>query len=96
LEENLGFGVGRPTLNHGPTQVALDGLAEVRVDVVPMWPKIGTPHLELLRYQSPTGRTAGRLQANDVAATRIVWQSDRDALLRDPDGHLHLLAEFAA
>jgi hypothetical protein len=34
------------------------------------------------------------VQANDVAATRIVWRSDRDALLRDPDGHLHLLAEF--
>ncbi len=92
--EKLGLTVGRPTLNHGPTQVALDGLAEVRVDVVPMWPKIGTPHLELLRYRSPTGRPAGQLQANDVAATRIVWRSDRDALLRDPDGHLHVLADL--
>jgi catechol 2,3-dioxygenase-like lactoylglutathione lyase family enzyme len=94
--QELGLKVGRPTLNQGPPQVALDGLAEVRVDVVPMWPQVGTPHLELLRYRSPTGRTAGRLQANDAAATRIVWRSDRDALLRDPDGHLHLLAEFAA
>ncbi len=33
---------------------------------------------------------------DDVAATRIVWRSNRDALLRDPDGHLHVLAEFAA
>ncbi len=89
--EELGLTVGRPTLNQGPTQVALDGLAEVRVDVVPMSPQIGTPHLELLRYRSPAGRAAGRLQANDVAATRIVWRSNRDALLRDPDGHLHVL-----
>lgn len=93
--EELGLTVGRPTLNQGPTQVALDGLAEVRVDVVPLSPQIGTPHLELLRYRSPVGRAAGRLQANDVAATRIAWRSNRDALLRDPDGHLHLLAESA-
>lgn len=90
--EELGLTVGRPTLNQGPTQVALDGLAEVRVDVVPLSPQIGRPHLELLRYRSPAGRAAGRLQANDVAATRIVWRSDRDALLRDPDGHLHVLS----
>jgi catechol 2,3-dioxygenase-like lactoylglutathione lyase family enzyme len=90
--EELGLTVGRPTLNQGPTQVALDGLAEVRVDVVPLSPQIGTPHLELLRYRSPAGRAAGRPQANDVAATRIVWRSNRDALLRDPDGHLHVLS----
>jgi catechol 2,3-dioxygenase-like lactoylglutathione lyase family enzyme len=94
--EELGLTVGRPTLNQGPTQVALDGVAKVCVDVVPMSPQIGTPHLELLRYRSPVGLPAGRLQANDVAATRIVWRSNRDALLRDPDGHLHVLAEFAA
>jgi len=94
--EALGLTVGRPTLNQGPTQIALDGLAEVRVDVVPMWPQIGTPHLELLRYRNPPSQPARRLQVNDVAATRIVWRSNRDALLRDPDGHLHLLAEFPA
>ncbi len=94
--QKLGLTVGRPTLNQGPTQVALDGLAEVRVDVLPMWPQVGTPHLELLRYRNPTGRTAGQLQANDVAATRIVWRSNRDALLHDRDGHLHLLAKFPA
>lgn len=92
--EALGLRGGEPTLNHGPTQVALDGLAEVRVDVVPMLPTFGTPHLELLNYRSPVGRPAGRLTANDVAATRIVWRSDRDALLHDPDGHLHVLAKF--
>jgi catechol 2,3-dioxygenase-like lactoylglutathione lyase family enzyme len=89
--EALGLRAGPPTLNRGPTQVALDGLAEVCVDVVPMSPDIGTPHLELLGYRSPPGRPTGRLRANDVAATRIVWRSDRDALLHDPDGHLHVL-----
>ena len=94
--EKLGLTVGRPTLNQGPTQVALDGLAEVCVDVVPMLPQAGTPHLELLRYRSPAGHPAGRMQANDVAATRIIWRSSRYGLLRDPDGHLHVLAEFPA
>ena len=89
--EVLGLRAGQPTLNQGPTQVALDGLPEVRVDVVPMSPEIGTPHLELLGYRSPIGRPAGLLRANDAAATRIVWRSDRNALLHDPDGHLHVL-----
>jgi hypothetical protein len=32
------------------------------------------------------------LQANDIAATRIVWRGTRMALLRDPDGHLQQIA----
>lgn len=89
--ETLGLSLRGPTLNHGPTQVALDGLRGVEVDVAPMMPRRDTPHLELLAYRAPVGRVAGRLEANDVAATRIVWATDRDALIRDPDGHLHLL-----
>lgn len=89
--ENSGLSVHGPTINCGPTQTALDGLAGVEVDVVPMLPRQNTPHLELLAYRNPTGRSSGRLEANDVAATRIVWAADRNALLRDPDGHLHLL-----
>jgi catechol 2,3-dioxygenase-like lactoylglutathione lyase family enzyme len=89
--EALGLSVQGPTLNHGPTQEALDGLAGVEVDVVPMVPRGETPHLELLGYRKPLGRAADPIQANDVAATRIVWAADRDTLIRDPDGHLHLL-----
>jgi catechol 2,3-dioxygenase-like lactoylglutathione lyase family enzyme len=89
--ESLGLSLGRPTLNRGPTQAALDGLADPEVDVVPMLPQRNTPHVELLGYRRPAGRPAGSMRANDVAATRIVWAADRDALLRDPDGHLHLL-----
>lgn len=91
--EALGLSPRGPTLNRGPTQTALDGLPEVEVDVVPMIPRRAVPHLELLGYRKPVGRTAGRLQANDMAATRTVWAADRDALVRDPDGHLHLLRD---
>ncbi|MBK6007218.1 VOC family protein [Ramlibacter ginsenosidimutans] len=89
--EALGLSTQGRMLNHGPTQAALDALAGAEVDVVPLMPAIGTPHLELLGYRSPSPRRAGHLAANDVAATRVVWSADRDGLLRDPDGHLHLL-----
>jgi catechol 2,3-dioxygenase-like lactoylglutathione lyase family enzyme len=89
--EALGLSVHRPTVNRGPTQIVLDGLPDVLVDVVPMLPRQATPHLELLGYRTPAGRPAGQLEANDLAATRIVWAADRDELIRDPDGHLHLL-----
>lgn len=89
----LGLSVQRPTLNEGAAQIALDGLPQVTVDVVPMMPPLGTAHLELLGYRQPAGRAAGRLEANDVAATRLVWEADRDALICDCDGHLHLLRQ---
>ncbi|WP_298253482.1 VOC family protein [Bradyrhizobium sp.] len=94
--EKLGLSVQHPTLNSGSTQVALDGLPDVEVGVVPMMPRADGPHLELLAYQTPTGRPSGQLRANDVAATRIVWAADRRALVRDPDGHLHLLERLTA
>jgi catechol 2,3-dioxygenase-like lactoylglutathione lyase family enzyme len=89
--EALGLSVHGQSLNRGPAQEVLDGLAGVEVDVLPMLPRQDTPHLELLAYREPVGRPAGRLEPNDVAATRIVWAADRDAMLRDPDGHLHVL-----
>ena len=86
-----GLRVGTPTLNEGPTQVALDGLDRAEVDVVPMLPAAKCPHLELLRYRVPQGRAISPLAANDMAATKIVWCADTDALITDPAGHLHLL-----
>ena len=86
-----GLSEGRPSLNHGPTQEALDGLQGVRVAVVPLDPPETPPHLELLGYLSPRGRTFGRVAANDIAADRIVWEAGRRELIRDPDGHLHQL-----
>jgi catechol 2,3-dioxygenase-like lactoylglutathione lyase family enzyme len=86
-----GLSEGKATLNKGPAQVALDGLDGVEAEVVPMNPAGAPPHVELLGYRTPRGRAHPPLAANDVAATRIVWHADRDALLRDPDGHLHQL-----
>ena len=80
------------TVNDGPTQDALDGLDGVRVNVVPMNPAWEPPHVELLGYRHPSGRTMRPLVPNDVAATRIVWRSNGDGLIRDPDGHLHQLS----
>ena len=86
-----GLTEGNATLNQGATQVALDGLDGVAVDVVPMQPATKTPHLELLAYRHPSGRSHAPLAADDVAATRIVWSAGREALICDPDGHFHQL-----
>jgi catechol 2,3-dioxygenase-like lactoylglutathione lyase family enzyme len=80
------------TVNRGPTQDALDGLEDVEVDVVPMNPADKSPHVEMLGYRHPIGRALRPLCPNDLAATRIVWRSNADALIRDPDGHLHQLS----
>ena len=80
------------TVNHGPRQDALDGLDGVEVDVVPMNLADKPPHVEMLGYRHPVGRALGPLSTNDLAATRIVWRSNADGLIRDPDGHLHQLS----
>ncbi len=93
--EALGLSGDRPSVNHGPTQAALDGLAGARVDVQPMRPPAGPPHLELLCYRHPVGRPAGPARVNDIVATRILWQADHDGLLTDPDGHLHRVSRLS-
>lgn len=80
------------TVNHGPTQDALDGLDGADVDVLPMKAADKPPHIELLGYRHPIGRTTGPRAVNDVAATRIVWRSGSDVLVCDPDGHFHQLS----
>jgi hypothetical protein len=57
-----------------------------------MDPSDKPPHVEMLGYRHPVGRALCPLSPNDVAATRIVWRSNTDALIRDPDGHLHQLS----
>ena len=86
-----GYGLarGEATLNHGPTQAALDGLDDVQVDVVPMRPAEAKPHVELLHYRRPRPPASAPWSVADVTATRIVWRGAVPALLRDPDGHLH-------
>ncbi len=80
------------TVNHGSTQDVLDDLEGVEVEVVPMNPAGKTPHVEMLGYRHPVGRRFRPLAPSDIAATRIVWRSDADALVRDPDGHFHQLS----
>jgi len=89
---SLGLRPGERTLNHGPQQQRLDNLHDVQVAVTPMRASETTPHLELLGYSVPRGAAGPVLQANDIAATRIVWHGTRTALLRDPDGHLQQIA----
>ena len=84
-----GLAAGPETLNEGPTQVALDGLDGVRVRVVPLRPGVPTPHLELLGYRRPVPARHASGAANDIAATRLVWDGGHRGLARDPDGHLH-------
>ncbi len=83
-----GLSAGERTHNEGPAQQRLDGLPDVEIDVIPMQPPRGTPHLELLAYRTPRGQAGPARQANDVAATRIVWHGAQAKLIADPDGHL--------
>jgi catechol 2,3-dioxygenase-like lactoylglutathione lyase family enzyme len=87
-----GLSEGGATVNHGPAQDALDGLDGVEVNVVAMSPTDTPPHVEMLGYRRPVGRTLHPLAPNDIAATRIVWRSGDNGLIRDPDGHLHQLS----
>ena len=92
--EEWGLGCDDATVNRGREQASLDGMDGAVVEVVPMIPRrVDPPHLELLGYRSPEPHVAEPPVPNDVAATRVVWIAERDALLQDPDGHWH---EWAA
>jgi hypothetical protein len=82
-----------PSPHSGGPQAALDGLDGAKVGIVPLMPGKAPPRLQRLVYLAPKARPRKLLAANDVAATRIVWAADRDALVRDPDGHFHLLRQ---
>lgn len=86
-----GLTQGNRTLNEGPAQVALDGIDGVVVDVVSLIPAYAPAHVELLGYRGFRRTIRDPLMPGDIAATRIVWHGDCDALVRDGDGHLHQL-----
>ena len=80
----LGFKIGARSLNTGVEQDRLDGLTHCAVDVVTLEPASdATPHVELLHYRMPLGRTlTSEVQANDVASARQVHRvNDLDALV---------------
>ncbi len=89
----LGLRVAQQTLNHGPAQDALDGLAGTVADVVALQPKQATPHLELLGYRAPERHVSPVVQPEDLAADRMVFKvlGGKTGLQRDPDGHFFVL-----
>jgi catechol 2,3-dioxygenase-like lactoylglutathione lyase family enzyme len=96
--EELGLTVAAHSLNSGVEQGRLDGLPDPCVAVTALEPRQATPHVELLCYRSIVRVAPVPLRANDIAATRLVFErpaaaTDCDAVaerLLDPDGH-HLL-----
>ena len=92
----LGLRQTAQTLNEGPEQSALDGLTRPSAEVTALTASADSPHVELLCYRLAARAWTGRLAANDVAATRIIFGSSGDSnapgAFVDPDGH-HLSVE---
>jgi catechol 2,3-dioxygenase-like lactoylglutathione lyase family enzyme len=80
--ELLGLRVAARGVNRGVEQQRLDDLANVEVDVVALESAMRTPHLELLGYRQPHGRTNRPADLTDVTADRLAWQAENvDVLL---------------
>lgn len=80
----LGFHIAGRSLNRGPEQDLLDGLASCEVDVIGLEPSaIAVPHVELLHYRTPPGQPlTTEIGANDVASIRQIHRvDDLDALV---------------
>ena len=100
----LGFAVADTSLNRGEEQEHLDDAPGAVVEVTALAvPGAPGPHLELLCYRHPRGRPAPPMASNDVAATRLILETDNNSLrrrpatlLHDPDGHDLFLRAFAA
>jgi catechol 2,3-dioxygenase-like lactoylglutathione lyase family enzyme len=86
----LGFTVSARSLNHGPAQSRLDGLADANVQVTGLRPATAEgAGLELLAYRPP-GRTSD-LRPNDIATDWVTLTGSPGAsptVLRDPDRHM--------
>jgi len=93
--KTLGWRVTERTLNHGPRQAALDGLAQAHVQVTALRPCLPSgPGLELLAYQPP-GRATRPHAANDLVTDWTTLAATPGRLpraVRDPDGHILLVA----
>lgn len=79
--ELLGLHVAARGADQGIEQQRLDNLADVEVDVIAMQPAARTPHLELLGYRQPRGRTNASERLTAIAADRLVWQADKVDML---------------
>ena len=90
----LGCELRHRQLNQGAAQNCLDGLANTIVDVVAMAPPAAPPHVELLCYHHAASRLHTEINANDIAADRLVFGGMGGSMRmeQDPDGH-YLLFE---
>jgi catechol 2,3-dioxygenase-like lactoylglutathione lyase family enzyme len=102
----LGLSVTARQVNRGAAQDRLDDLDGVELDVVSLAPRRLAPHVELLGYREPRGRSGSSRHPTDIAASRLVFvmavsedgaQVSEPAggtwaeLLNDPDGHILML-----
>ena len=92
--EALGLRAASRSVNSGWEQAHLDGLSDPHVEVTALDPRQATPHVEILCYQSAAHTGKQILHHNDIAATRLVFETaaSPDAAasshaLVDPDGH---------
>jgi catechol 2,3-dioxygenase-like lactoylglutathione lyase family enzyme len=77
----LGLARKASSLNVGPEQEKLDNLFEAVVEVTALAPPIqAVPHVELLCYRGKFDRRELSTNRNDVAATQLVFEVERDAL----------------
>jgi catechol 2,3-dioxygenase-like lactoylglutathione lyase family enzyme len=72
--EALGLRRVAYTLNSGPAQQRLDGVAAPSVEVTALAPQEPGPHVELLCYRGGSRGTGSALHSNDIAATRLVFE----------------------
>jgi catechol 2,3-dioxygenase-like lactoylglutathione lyase family enzyme len=74
----LGLDLASKGVNRGAEQERLDAVRGAVVDVVALAPPdAATPHIELLGYREPRGRPVlPDLRVSDIAATRLVFETD--------------------
>ena len=81
--EQLGLTCIGSSLNRGPEQDELDGIAEAFVEVTALaLPISSTPHIELLCYRDTGAREWALPNTNDMAATRLVLAVDNNEILQ--------------
>lgn len=98
--EKLGLRKTGGSLNVGAEQARLDDVPTPRVEVTALAPAgQATPHLELLAYRGDYSRPTKPLGLEDIAATRLVFETRQAGTLTpgsamwDPDGHLLVLED---
>jgi catechol 2,3-dioxygenase-like lactoylglutathione lyase family enzyme len=90
--EALGLRLAARSHNSGSAQQLLDNVDRPQVEVTALTPPQATPHVELLCYRSIAHQATSGLRYNDVATTRLIFESHEGLSenLIDPDGH-HLM-----